>query len=490
MGRILKPFQGLRWKLSLNYTLVTATTFVVVTILAATGVWFVLANSHLIQIFFISVVKSFIVPPVASYLDNPEPDIQGLDRWMKTAATAEGVSFQSPIYSNIRVTIGPAGQNMTLLVLDENLDYLAGIPEPDEGVLKGLSDLSGGVLAAQAGEQNPERISQISANKILTIALPVNGETGNPLGVVVLMIANPMRALLMQIFSLFGGSIVIFTFAAGIIAAIFGYFSARGMIRRLYHITQTANSWSQGDFSAFIDDRSDDELGQMSESLNRMAEQLQNMLQTRQELATMAERNRLARDLHDSVKQQVFSTVMQVGAARALLDQDPKIAREHLDGAEQLARQAQTELAVIIRELHPADLQERGLSQTLREYVDGWSRLTSITAAVKIRVDQALPLEIEQMLFRVAQEALSNVARHSGATEVEVQVTVQENLVSLTISDNGKGFDVTAAEGRGVGLSSMRARVETLGGSLSLESASGQGTRLVARCKVNREMLP
>jgi NarL family two-component system sensor histidine kinase LiaS len=94
------------------------------------------------------------------------------------------------------------------------------------------------------------------------------------------------------------------------------------------------------------------------------------------------------------------------------------------------------------------------------------------------------------MLFRVAQEALSNVARHSGATEVEVQVTVQENLVSLTISDNGKGFDVTAAEGRGVGLSSMRARVETLGGSLSLESASGQGTRLVARCKVNREMLP
>jgi NarL family two-component system sensor histidine kinase LiaS len=292
--------------------------------------------------------------------------------------------------------------------------------------------------------------------------------------------------LLIELLSLIGVSIIVLTVAAGIIGTVFGYFTARGLTRRLDNITQTTDAWGQGDFSAFIDDRSDDELGQLAQRFNRMAEQMQNLLQTRHELATVEERNRLARDLHDSVKQQVFAIAMQVGAARSLLDQDSTAALEHLNEAEQLSRQAQTELAAIIRELQPATLQGRGFAQALKEYVADWSRQNKIAAEVRMQGELSLPLEAERTLFRVFQEALSNIAWHSGATHIDVQLVCEINEVSLVIADNGKGFDITAVEGTGVGLRSMRERMEALDGSLSLESIPGQGTRLIARLLLTR----
>ena len=195
----------------------------------------------------------------------------------------------------------------------------------------------------------------------------------------------------------------------------------------------------------------------------------------------MEERNRLARDLHDSVKQQVFATVMQVGAARAMVDEDSQAVVEHLNEAEHLARQAQDELAIMIRELRPTTLQDKGLPQALKEYIASWSRVNDITAEVRARGELSLPLDIEQTLFRIAQEALTNIAKHSEADHVEVQLVVEDDEISLEISDNGKGFDVSSAEGNGMGLRSMRERMESLGGSLRLESTLGQGTHLIAR---------
>lgn len=195
----------------------------------------------------------------------------------------------------------------------------------------------------------------------------------------------------------------------------------------------------------------------------------------------MEERNRLARDLHDSVKQQVFATVMQVGAARAMVDEDSQAVVEHLNEAEHLARQAQDELAIMIRELRPTTLQDKGLPQALKEYIVSWSRVNDIIADLRAQGELSLPLDIEQTLFRIAQEALSNIAKHSEATLVEVQLVVEHDEISLEISDNGKGFNVSSAEGNGIGLRSMRERMESLGGSLRLESTLGQGTHLIAR---------
>src|SRR5205807_4599506 len=127
--------------------------------------------------------------------------------------------------------------------------------------------------------------------------------------------------------------------------------------RRLKNLTAAASRWSRGDFSTPAEDTSEDELGQVTQQLNLMAEQVQNLLQARQKLATLEERNRLARDLHDSVKQQVFAVAMQIGATRLLIQRDTAAAEVRLNEAQKLVRQAQQELTSLIRELRPVALE-------------------------------------------------------------------------------------------------------------------------------------
>jgi signal transduction histidine kinase len=115
---------------------------------------------------------------------------------------------------------------------------------------------------------------------------------------------------LVQVFLSVVHSILFNVLAAGFIGAVFGYFTARGLTCRLIGNSIAGNARSQGDFSAFIQDRSSDQLIQLAQQLNRMAEQLQNVLKTKQDLATLEERNRLGRDLHDRVEQLVFATMM------------------------------------------------------------------------------------------------------------------------------------------------------------------------------------
>jgi NarL family two-component system sensor histidine kinase LiaS len=266
-----------------------------------------------------------------------------------------------------------------------------------------------------------------------------------------------------------------------VVGAVFGFITARGLTRRLRNLVQAANAWSEGDFTATAQDRSGDELGQLAQQLNRMAEELRNLLHVRQELATVDERNRLARELHDSVKQQLFATAMQVGAARALLERNDPTADERLADAERLAHAAQQELTMIIHELRPAALESKGLAAALRDYVDDWARHSGIAAHVSYQGQRELPLLLEQTLFRVAQEALANVARHSGASRVDIRVQWDPHTVTLTVADNGQGFSMEARPKTGVGLKSMQERLESLGGTFTLASAPEQGTTVTAQ---------
>lgn len=199
------------------------------------------------------------------------------------------------------------------------------------------------------------------------------------------------------------------------------------------------------------------------------------------DLAVAQERNRLARDLHDSVKQQVFAASMQLGAARVLLQHNPEAARTHVVEAEQLAQQAGTELSLIIHELRPVALGDKGLAEALQAYTRNWGRQTNIRAEMQIQGERPLPPATEHALLRVAQEALANVARHSHATAVTIDLIYAPDTVTLTITDKGHGFD-NATVSHGVGLASMRERIEGLGGRVQVESQVGAGTRVSAQC--------
>ncbi|MBV9256452.1 MAG: HAMP domain-containing protein [Ktedonobacteraceae bacterium] len=275
---------------------------------------------------------------------------------------------------------------------------------------------------------------------------------------------------------------IIITTIAIILGIISGYLTARGLTRRLNELSVAADRWSHGDFSTTIHDSSEDELGQASRQLNHMAAQLQNLLQARQKLATLEERNRLARDLHDSIKQQIFAVSMQVGATKFLLRRDADAAEVRLNEAEKLVRQAQQELTSLIRELRPVALEGKGLITALRELATQWTQQTNIVANLNIDGTQPLPLTVEEALFRIAQEALANVARHSKATLVQITLTTTDDTVTLSVIDNGHGFDTSRQAPLGVGLHSMQERMKALGGDVQIISTPEKGTRIVAYC--------
>ncbi len=319
-------------------------------------------------------------------------------------------------------------------------------------------------------------------NTLVAIA-PVPGKDGHTQGALVMKIVQPNVQVL---FSWFFAVVFLTTLATIFLTAIsgtfFGYLIARGLARRLKRLSAAADKWSRGDFSALAVDTSQDELGQMVQQFNRMAGQLQNLIETRQQLATLEERNRLARDLHDSIKQQVFAISMQIASTRLLLKRDVAAAEERLQKTEKLVQQAQQELTSLIRELRPVALEGKGLVAALRELVPQWAQQTEIVANLRVEGSQTLPQVVEEALFRVAQEALSNIARHSKAHLVQITLSMSGETVTLAIQDDGQGFDPAHLEHRGVGLHSMQERMKVLGGDLKLESSPGQGALVVAYC--------
>lgn len=479
----MKPFQGLRWKLTSSYTLVTVATWLVMEILFIGGVSFVLIYSNIIPGALIYAVDTFIAPQVAGYLDQPQSDIAGMQQWMQSAFT-EGFSFESPDNPNLSFHLGDLDQNAFLSIYDQDLNPLMGFPlGGDLAISSQDASIYPLLEAARSGVKSPDQVSKVSGG-LLTVAVPVINERGETLGVVLLVITYPPPGSLVQTLSLIGVSIILFTLAAGLVGTIFGYFTARGLTKRLRRISSAANAWSQGNFLAFINDQSADELSQLSRQLNRMAEQLQQLLQTRQDLATLEERNRLARDLHDSVKQQVFAATMQIGAAKAAFDQDKELAKQHMNQAEQLSRQAQTELGILIRELRPVTLSEGGFRSALESSARDWSQQNSIELELIASDIPDLPFEIEQTLYRITQEALANISRHSQATQVKIELEGVRSQIVLVIEDNGIGFNFAEVIDKGMGLSSMRERMQSAGGKLLIESNPGNGTRITASCPV------
>jgi signal transduction histidine kinase len=198
------------------------------------------------------------------------------------------------------------------------------------------------------------------------------------------------------------------------------------------------------------------------------------------QLSVLEERARLARDLHDAVSQKLFSIRVKARAASVLASRDPvhgdaDRAAAEMESVAALAGDAQAELRAVIDGLAPPEISEGGLADSLRRY----ALLAGKAHGVRVRfvADDLPPLgaDREAALYRIAQEALHNALRHSGAAEVRVSVCAAARRVTLEVSDQGKGFDPELATG-GHGLPSLRERAAGAGGSLVVRSAPGRGT--------------
>src|SRR6266487_4251021 len=202
-------------------------------------------------------------------------------------------------------------------------------------------------------------------------------------------------------------------------------------------------------------------------------------------MAASEERLRLARELHYSVKQQVFVTSMEIGAARALLDHDLQSAETLLHEAERVIRHVHTDLYALIHELRPVPFEEQSLAKAIQAHTAVWARRNHIAVTVRVHGEQTTSLVTERALFRVVQEALTNIEKHSAATQVRMTLTWSRKLLRVQISDNGRGFIPAKAGGQGYGLIHMRERVEALGGDLTIESMPESGTRIICTCPLH-----
>jgi signal transduction histidine kinase len=207
-------------------------------------------------------------------------------------------------------------------------------------------------------------------------------------------------------------------------------------------------------------------------------QQLTENAATIESLAIVEERNRLARELHDSVSQSLYGLVLSSEAARRNLASGnlESIAGE-LDAMTEAAYAAQAEMRLLIYELRPPEVEEHGLQRALETRLATVERRAGLQTELVYDVTGDLPLRTEIELERIATEALTNAVRHSAATEVRVEVRKSDNVVLLDVLDNGSGFDPGTAA-TGFGLRGMRERAERIGGTLSIESIPGQGTRV------------
>ncbi|ANH90870.1 MULTISPECIES: GAF domain-containing sensor histidine kinase [unclassified Streptomyces] len=198
------------------------------------------------------------------------------------------------------------------------------------------------------------------------------------------------------------------------------------------------------------------------------------------ELTIAEERSRLAHELHDAVSQKLFSLRLTAQAAAALVDRDPVRAKGELQQVAVLAAEAADELRAAVVELRPAALDEDGLVATLRTQIQVLDRAHSARVTFTARGFRALPAAQEEAVLRVAQEALHNALRHSGAAHVDVTLDRRGPGAVLRVTDDGTGFDPRAVRraGRHLGLVSMRDRASGAGGTLTVESAPGKGTTI------------
>lgn len=203
------------------------------------------------------------------------------------------------------------------------------------------------------------------------------------------------------------------------------------------------------------------------------------------EKATAEERNRLARDLHDAVSQTLFSASLIAEVLPRIWERQPDEGHKRLEEVRQLTRGALAEMRTLLLELRPASLVEAELGDLLHQLGESITGRSRVPVSVTVEGQCALSTEAKVALYRIAQEALNNVAKHAGASQAKVSLQCQSGKVILRISDNGKGFDMATRSPDSLGLGIMQERARGIGASLNVESKIGRGTEVVVTHKEN-----
>ena len=361
---------------------------------------------------------------------------------------------------------------IVVAVVDPRGDAIANYPASFDPATK-LPDASELALYTNAtSARNLARNDSSGNESTRRVLAPIRSAGGELLGLLYmeLRLPVPWKALFNDVrfeWPIVFGYVLVFGLGAS-------FFLATWVTRRLKRIERAAMAWRGGDFSESIADRSADELGRLSRLLDGMAVDLKALIQSRSQLATLGERQRLARDLHDTVKQKAFAMNLQLATLRRQLGDHAASGR--VLQAERVSQQIQHDLAQILDELRAPDA-DLPFADRLRQQAQDWAQLSQIALDLDLTESPDLPAQSEEALLRIVDEALSNVLRHSGATRTAISLHGDVRDMVLQVTDNGRGMGTDATPG--MGLTNMRERAQSLaGGGFTIDTMDTGGVRI------------
>jgi signal transduction histidine kinase len=264
----------------------------------------------------------------------------------------------------------------------------------------------------------------------------------------------------------------------------FGLFSTRRLTRRLKRLAAATLEVANGEFGQRIPVSGHDEVSGLEDNFNRMSGQLQASLAVMRQLAEAGarqdERSRIARELHDSISQELFSIQALAGGLRRAVPPGSDVLAA-VETVERTAADSMREMRSLLLALRPVALDDAGLAGAIEGICHGYTERLGIQVSADIMTAD-LPPDLEHAILRVTQEAVANAVRHSGASLVNVRLDAEPGQVTLEIADNGDGFDVVARQmsNSGFGLRVMRERTAERGGQFTITSTPRNGTTVSA----------
>ncbi len=286
-----------------------------------------------------------------------------------------------------------------------------------------------------------------------------------PVGILELvLVLFPWPYLLAPVVTLFGGTTVangwvISNFGEGIVAGIVGLILAVPVAIGINFVARLHGQMGQWLLSPTSEEVLTGRVEELTESRSAVMR------------AMHLERRRIERDLHDGAQQRLVALAMELGLAREKMETDVDAARQLLDEAHEDAKATLAELRDLVRGIHPAVLTDRGLDAA----ISAIAGRSPVPVAVNVALDRRQPDEVEGTAYFVVVEALTNIARHSGATRADVSIRRESGWLKITVSDNGRGG---ADPVKGSGLRGLKDRIEALDGRFRLTSPAGKGTVL------------
>ncbi|MGJ3545223.1 two-component system sensor histidine kinase LiaS [Bacillus subtilis] len=276
-----------------------------------------------------------------------------------------------------------------------------------------------------------------------------------------------------------------------------GYMYGNRLKTRIDTLIESILTFENGNFAYRIPPLGDDEIGLAADQLNEMAKRVELQVASLQKLSNeraewqaqmkksviSEERQRLARDLHDAVSQQLFAISMMTSAVLEHVKGADDKTVKRIKMVEHMAGEAQNEMRALLLHLRPVTLEGKGLKEGLTELLDEFRKKQPIDIEWDIQ-DTAISKGVEDHLFRIVQEALSNVFRHSKASKVTVILGIKNSQLRLKVIDNGKGFKMDQVKASSYGLNSMKERASEIGGVAEVISVEGKGTQIEVKVPI------